>query len=567
MLKKIISKNSLILVLILVVALGLRLYKVTTPLADWHSFRQADTASVAWEYYREGAIDLLRPQYQDLGNIQSGMDNPEGWRMVEMPLVNGLVAGIMLITGSDEVVLIYRLVDIGLSLLAIAGLYWLVWKFSKKTWLSALAAFLLAVLPYSVYYSRTILPEVALLAGQIWTLNFFYNYLDDNRQKWRWLNYVLTGLTLAVTLLVKPVAVFLAPVLIYMAIMKYKNQVFAQWQLYLLALLAILPLLWWREWILQFPAGIPASNWLLQGQVKALSLAWWRWLGWERLVKLIFGFWGMAVIVLGICKKSDRRGLTAFDGFVMTYVLSMILFLLVFASGNVQHDYYQVFILPAFVIALAKGLDWLWQRIEWQKVIDKTGILLGIITLIKLALLTGLLYYSGIYQAEQTANGWIFFWIVIMLIVVISVGWRVESWQPIKKFKPYMATWGSIFLILGIITNYVFLWQRVSGYYQINHPEIVMAGETFQKIINDDQALVIAPYQTDTTFLFQTKHRGWSIGFAIDDKIAKGADYYISTNYDDESNDLLEKYEMVYGDENFMIIDLRVEKSKNDVNN
>ena len=370
---------------------------------------------------------------------------------------------------------------------------------------------------------------------------------------------------MAGTLLVKPVAVFLAPVLIYMAVMKYKNKVFSQWQLYILAGLVVLPLWGWREWILQFPAGIPASNWLFQGKVSLgggaspLSPVWWRWIGWERLVKLMFGFWGVITIILGFCKKSGKKGLTAFDGFVMTYVLSMVLFLIVFATGNVQHDYYQILILPAFVIAFAKGIDWLWQRIEWQKLKGKMGCLLWILTIIKLGVINGLLYYSGITLAEQTTHGWIFFWIAIMLVTVILVGWRAEAWQPIKKFKPYMKTWGSIFIILGLLINYVFLWQRVGGYYRISNPNQVLAGEKAQEILPDD-ALVIAPNFGDTTFLFQTRHRGWPLGFEIEDKINKGADYYLSVNYDDESNDLLEKYEMVYGDENFMIIDLNAQK-------
>lgn len=78
---------TIVLFLILILAFGLRLYKINNPVADWHSFRQADTASVTRNFVNEG-INLMMPRYDDLSNIQSGKDNPQGWRMVEFPVYN-----------------------------------------------------------------------------------------------------------------------------------------------------------------------------------------------------------------------------------------------------------------------------------------------------------------------------------------------------------------------------------------------------------------------------------------------------------------------------------------------
>src|SRR5438477_4293779 len=72
-------------IIIFLVAFSLRLYHVTYPIADWHSWRQVDTAAVARNFLRFG-IDPLHPRYDDLSNIQSGKDNPMGYRMVEFPL-------------------------------------------------------------------------------------------------------------------------------------------------------------------------------------------------------------------------------------------------------------------------------------------------------------------------------------------------------------------------------------------------------------------------------------------------------------------------------------------------
>ena len=73
-------------------AFGLRLYRLHYPLLDWHSWRQADTASVTREYVKAKRVDLLQPRYHDLSNIPSGRPNPEGYRMVEFPIINGIIA-------------------------------------------------------------------------------------------------------------------------------------------------------------------------------------------------------------------------------------------------------------------------------------------------------------------------------------------------------------------------------------------------------------------------------------------------------------------------------------------
>ncbi len=59
-------KSFWLLGFILIVGLVVRLYRINEPLADWHSWRQADTAAVTREYVKNG-IDLLRPRYRGGG--------------------------------------------------------------------------------------------------------------------------------------------------------------------------------------------------------------------------------------------------------------------------------------------------------------------------------------------------------------------------------------------------------------------------------------------------------------------------------------------------------------------
>ena len=47
------------------------------------------------------------------------------------------------------------------------------------------------------------------------------------------------------------------------------------------------------------------------------------------------------------------------------------------------------------------------------------------------------------------------------------------------------------------------------------------------------------------------------VGFEIEDKIAKGAQYYVSTSYDDEAHMLEKEYPVLAKTSDYIIIDLR----------
>src|SRR3989338_9766527 len=79
------NRNTFLLVSILLIAFFARMYRVTGSIADWHSWRQADTAAVARNFDKFGFTPFL-PSYDDLSSVQSGKENPRGYRLVEFPL-------------------------------------------------------------------------------------------------------------------------------------------------------------------------------------------------------------------------------------------------------------------------------------------------------------------------------------------------------------------------------------------------------------------------------------------------------------------------------------------------
>ena len=351
--KKVLKNQTFLVSLILLLALLLRLYRIGNPVADWHAFRQADTASVTREYVKADKIDLLRPKYQDLSDIQSGFDNLEGYRMVEFPFINGLLAILLKTFKNWDLVLLSRLASVFTSLLTTVVLYKLVKEISgQKT--ALLSAFVYAVLPYSVYYSRVVLPEPYFLFFS--TLSIWQFYLFAKTKKTS--SYLISLIALVLAALLKPFVVFLAPVYLMILWQFRRSKIFLDPRVYLLPILAFTPMFVWREWIKNFPTGIPVSNWLFNGNGIRLRPAWFRWLFYERLTKLFLGYFGLIFLFANLLKKDKSFYLYG------AWWLGILLYFIVIATGNVQHDYYQNLILPIVTISVARGAIIIYEKLN-----------------------------------------------------------------------------------------------------------------------------------------------------------------------------------------------------------
>jgi hypothetical protein len=107
-----------------------------------------------------------------------------------------------------------------------------------------------------------------------------------------------------------------------------------------------------------------------------------------------------------------------------------------------------------------------------------------------------------------------------------------------------------------LVLSLAFGWYEVRGFFNINRPEIVEAGKAVDRLTPPD-ALVIAAYNSDPAFLYQTNRHGWPDGVGIEDKVEAGATHYVSVNHDDVSNYLAEKCQTVEDTASYIVIDLR----------
>ncbi len=342
---KTLTKKYPLLILIILLAFTLRLHRLNNPILDWHSWRQADTASVTREYTKR-ELNPLYPKYHDISNIASGKFNPEGWRMVEFPLYNIITASILKLLPTLPLEGTSRMISILFSLGTLTSIFFLTKSFMGKK-AGYLASFFFAVLPYSIFYSRTTLPEPTMLFFNTFSILTFRLFMLNKKTYY----FLLSIVSLALALLLKPFVLFLAPVYLWIAWEKEGLKSIKNYQLYLFVILAFIPLFSWRRWISNFPTGIPASDWLFNGNGIRFRPAWFRWLFYERLTKLILGFTGVLLLPVSFINSIQKK-----DLLIPGWWLSILLYFSVIATGNVQHDYYQVLATPIIAITLANGV-------------------------------------------------------------------------------------------------------------------------------------------------------------------------------------------------------------------
>jgi 4-amino-4-deoxy-L-arabinose transferase-like glycosyltransferase len=334
--------------IILILAFGLRLYKIDIPLADHHSWRQADTAAVARNFVKEG-FDLLRPRIDNMAPVaRPDLENPNRFFFTDFPFYNAIVAGLYKFFGVRE--FLGRLVSVFASLGTLVFIYLLTKEVLGKK-IALLAVFFFAVLPFSFFFARVILPEPTMLFFSTGMLCFLTIWTRREKR----LFFLLACLFGALALLVKAFAIFLILPAIYLFWQKGKFKTLLGSRIFIFLFLTLFPLVLWRLWMQQYPEGVPASGWLFNENNIRFKGAFFRWIFAERFGKLILGYWGLVLFGPGLIVRPNKK-----EGwFFYIWLGAVFSFFTVFAAGNVTHDYYQIMALPIVCIFLAKGANFL----------------------------------------------------------------------------------------------------------------------------------------------------------------------------------------------------------------
>lgn len=455
--------------LVFVFGFLVRLYKINNPIADWHSWRQADTASVSREYVNKG-INLLLPTYHDISSIQTGIFNPNGYRMVEFPIYNAIHAVLFTQIGRLSLEVWGRLLTV-LTALVTAWFLYLIGKRVLGNWGGILTAFFYLFIPYNIYFTRVILPDPMGVTFGIISLWAFLKFTDRKNSFW----LVVSAAFFSLMMLIKPYLGFYIFPIVYIA---YREKLLKK--LVIFSLIAFVPFFVWRWWIAKFPEGIPFYTWAFNGNLIRFKPSFWYWIFGERLSHLILGSLGVVPFVFGVLNTKVK------NLFIHFFLFGALFYVIGVASANVMHDYYQILTIPVIALTLAIGTRYLWTQTVFNKVLSR-------------------------------------FVLLVSLLVMMITGW-----------------------------------YQIRGNYQINHGEIIDAGKRADQILPKD-ARVIAPYNGDTAFLYQTNRWGWpAIDDSIDNDIAKGAQYYVSVDLGSPDTKLIEsRFTTIEKTDKYIIVNLQ----------
>ena len=171
---------------ILFIGLILRVININAPVIGIHSWRQADTASIAKNFVYNNLI-FWQPQVNWAGSTN-------GFVECEFPLYQYLVAILYKIFGVNEIYARALSVLFGcLSILILFRLIKKVFNLEVAWW----GTLFYAILPISVFYSRTIQPESLMILLGILSLERWITF-TENQNKYAlfvsWLSFTIAVL-------------------------------------------------------------------------------------------------------------------------------------------------------------------------------------------------------------------------------------------------------------------------------------------------------------------------------------------------------------------------------------
>jgi 4-amino-4-deoxy-L-arabinose transferase-like glycosyltransferase len=336
------KRTHLYFLLILTLALILRCQGLFNPLLDKHSWRQTDTASIAYNYYNSG-MNIFQPRLDVLPEI----------RELEFHLYPYTVAVLYTLFGFNEVW--GRVV----SILCGLGTLWFIFLLTRTYFnesAALYAAFFWASSPMAVFYNRAFLPESMMLfysaAGMFWFLRW------SNTEK-VWHMVTAAGL-LSCAILIKLTSLFLAGPIVYVLWQKHTRKLFAQFPVYLFGLMVlVLPVLWYTYQHHLFKAVSWGTSIFDIGNDKWFNRSillnpgfyqkiWLQYLGEQHFAYTGYGFLFFGWIVT-LPQKAKVFGV---------WMWAVFAYFIIIAVGNYVHEYYQLVVLIPGAVLVGRGMDY-----------------------------------------------------------------------------------------------------------------------------------------------------------------------------------------------------------------
>lgn len=359
-----------VLVLIVLVGVGLRLVQINQSFVDKWSWRQADVAMIAANFYHHG-YDIFHPQIDWAGKAP-------GYVGTEFPLVPYLAAGLYGIVGQHDWV--GRSLSVFFFALSVPLLFALVRRISSCPRTALLATAIYIMLPLNIFAGRSFMPDMASLTFSLAALWAMSHWLDQPRSVILALGTIMY---ISLALLIKAPAGIIGLPLACLAWQRYGWGFLKRWELWLAALVPLSLTAVWYIHAYLISLEYPPYHDFGSGGLGLVSLDYY-----SNVARITFVH-GLTPIV-SLAALAGLFFLTYRNPARWTfhYWLAAIVFFVIIAGPGNRHPWYRLPLTPVAAALAAAAVIGLLDRLpRWlhKRMLASTVLTGGLLTMIGLA--------------------------------------------------------------------------------------------------------------------------------------------------------------------------------------
>ena len=337
------SHDILPLVGLILLAVVVRLIKISQPYVDEWSYKQGTIAMIAENFYRNG-FNIFYPQINWAGTSP-------GYIGTEFPLVPFLASLLYIPFGVQE--WIGRSVSVVFFSISLPFFYFLLKKISNQR-SAAFAVAIYALAPLSIFASRSFMSDTASLSFSIIALYLFSRWLERSN------NLALlcaASLTTGLAILVKAPAAIIGLPLLYMAWEEHGARFVLKPKLWVFAALALVfPAAWYlHAYLITLsypPYHFAGSDGIALADLPAYTLIV------HRLVASTLTPLVAVSMLVGLFLPSPAKHGRVFHW----WLIAICLFVVMAGHGN-RHPWYQLPVVPVAAAFGGRALDFALRRL------------------------------------------------------------------------------------------------------------------------------------------------------------------------------------------------------------
>ena len=354
------NKSLYLLLSIFLLSIIIHLKGINSPLLDFHSWRQTQTAMIARNYYRND-FNFFNPKldwYGQESNKRAG---------TEFPIFSFSIALLYKVFGYHDVLGRY----LAIFFSAISSVYFfLLLKKYFNLWQSYISAIIFIVIPINIYFTRTIQPESLMLFSIIAGLYHFVNYLENTDTK---IHFILSLVFLTIAVLVKLPSIYILLPIIYLSYQKWGNKVFKRIDIWLFNISLLICVGLWYAFTKSGKEVLPLniSDYLTMLSVIKKPNFWAR-LFFSRFIELTTTYTGLIFFIIGLCLVILKNRQFLFG----IWLLSVIIYSIFIGEYGYIHQYTVLPFAPINAVFIGSGITYILGKYKNQKILRAFIILL-----------------------------------------------------------------------------------------------------------------------------------------------------------------------------------------------